>query len=197
MGKHTLRLARAYLQWLETGAADFPDPERETARPADEAARSNPVVIELVKRIVSDLEQLLGSSQIARRLDEWRETYANELQRCESTNTLEEELESLVGKGIRAHNQWVYQHRLRSLQSKLRDGAWSADAREPFEAALRRLQEAQPEDAAFPAEKIEALARTAVSTFCSRIRHDHQDALFLALEELLGLYATRQPVRGL
>ncbi len=60
MGKHTLKLARAYLQWLETGAADFPEPERETPGPADEAARSNPVVIELVKRIVANLEQLAG-----------------------------------------------------------------------------------------------------------------------------------------
>ncbi|MFC1702349.1 hypothetical protein ACFL1J_06385, partial [Pseudomonadota bacterium] len=129
MGKHTLKLARAYLQWLETGAADFPDPERETTGPPDEAARSNPVVTELVKRIVSNLEQLLGSAQISRRLKEWCDTYANELQRCESTNTLEQELESLVSKGIRAKNQWVYQHRLRSLMSKLRDGRWMEDAR--------------------------------------------------------------------
>ncbi|HEY5774894.1 MAG TPA: PEP/pyruvate-binding domain-containing protein, partial [Xanthomonadales bacterium] len=188
MGKHTLKLARAYLQWLQTGAADFPEPEREAVGPADEAARSNPVVIDLVGRIVADLEQLLGSAQIARRLDEWRETYASELQRCESTNTLQEELESLVSKGIRAHNQWVYQHRLRSLLSKLRDGAWTAEAREPFESALRRLQDAQPEEASFATDKIEELARTAVNTFSSRIRHDHQDALFLALDELLGLY---------
>ncbi len=193
MGKHTLKLGRAYLEWLETGVAVFPEPERETTGPADEAARSNPVVIELVRRIVADLEQLLGSAQIASRLDEWRETYAVELQLCESTNTLEAELESLVSKGIRAHNQWVYQHRLRSLQSKLRDGAWTAAAREPFETALQRLQTAQPEDPAFPAEQFEQLARSAVTTFCSRIRHDHQDGLFLALEELLGLYAGGKP----
>ncbi|MGB5494270.1 MAG: hypothetical protein WBM97_07315, partial [Sedimenticolaceae bacterium] len=190
MGKHTLKLARAYLQWLETGEAVFPEPERETIGAADEAVRSNPVVKELVKRIVANLEQLLGSAQISRRLDEWRGTYAAELLRCESTNTLDEDLESLVSKGIRAKNQWVCQHRLRSLMSKLRDGAWTDDAREPFEVALRQLQEARPEDASFQAEKTEKLARDAVNTFCSRIRHDHQDALFLALDELLGLYAS-------
>jgi len=54
------------------------------------------MVSALVKRIVADLEQLLGSSQIASRLAEWRDTYASELVRCESTNSLEEELESLV-----------------------------------------------------------------------------------------------------
>ncbi len=190
MGKHTLKLARAYAQWLETGTADFPEPERETPGPTDETARSNPVVSKLVKRIVSDLEQLLGSAQIARRLDEWREIYASELQRCESTNTLEEELESLVIKGIRAHNQWVYQHRLRSLMSKLRDGVWTADAREPFESALHRLQEEQPEDGSFQTEKVEDLARYAVTTFCSRIRHDHQDALFLSLDDVLDRYTS-------
>ena len=190
MGKHTLKLARAYLHWLETGEADFPEPEREIAGPADEAARSNPVVSDLVKRIISNLEQLLGSAQIARRIDEWRETYANELQRCESTNTLEEELESLVNKGIHANNQWVYQHRLRSLMSKLLDGDWGEEARGSFEAALLQLQKAQPADESFQAEKTEEEARIAVTTFCSRIRHDYQDALFLALDELLGIYGS-------
>jgi len=189
MGKHTLKLSHAYLQWLETGEAVFPDPGRETPGPADEAARSNPQVTELVKRITANLEQLLGSAQISRRIGEWRDTYAGELIRCESTNTLEEELESLVNKGIRARNQWVYQHRLRSLMSKLRDGTWTAGARKPFEVALRQLQEASPEDESFPAGKVEEKACNAVLSFCSRVRHDHQDSLFVALDELLELYA--------
>jgi phosphohistidine swiveling domain-containing protein len=188
MGKHTLKLARAYLQWLQTGAADFPDPEREVPGPADEAARNNENVEELVKRIVLDLEQLLGSSQIARRVAEWRETYANELVRCESTNTLEEELDSLISKGIQAHNQWVYQHRLRSMVSKLRDGAWSDEARKPFEASLKRLQETLPGCVDFPVEQVESEARAAVDAFCLQIRLDHQDALFRELDGLLELY---------
>lgn len=188
MGKNTLSLARAYLQWLETGEADFPDPEREAPGPADIAARSQEQVIELVRRIVTDLEQLLGSSQIAQRLAEWRDTYADELVRCESTNTLEDELESLINKGIRAHNPWVYQHRLRSLASKLRDGAWTIEAKEPFEASLKRLQVSLPEKPDFPAERIEKEARAAVDEFCKRIRYDHQGALFEALDELLDLY---------
>jgi len=188
MGKHTLKLATAYLQWLQTGEADFPDPEREIPGPADQAARSQPEVSDLVKRIVSDLEQLLGSSQIASRVAEWREAYANELVLCESTNTLEDELESLVTKGIQAHNPWVYQHRLRSLISKLRDGDWTAQAQEPFEADLKTLQETLPDGENFSAEKTESNARTAVDAFCKRIRHDHQDTLFSALDELLDLY---------
>jgi len=188
MGKHTLRLAHAYLQWLQTGEADFPDPEREVPGPADEAARSQEGVPALVKRIVSNLEQLLGSAQIARRLDEWRDSYTNELVRCESTNTLEEELESLVSKGIQANNQWVYQHRLRSLASKLRDGNWTTQAAEPFAASLAILQESLPGSEGFNAEKTEKEARAAVDKFHTQIIHDHQDKLFMALDGLLDLY---------
>jgi len=188
MGKHTLSLARAYLQWLQTGKADFPDPAREVPTAADESARSNSNVLDLVQRIVSDLERLLGSSQIAQRLSEWRLAYSEELLRCESTNTLEEELESLVLNGIQARNRWVYQHRLRSFASKLRDGAWSVEASGPFEKSLKILQEALPDDADFPAQEIEDDARTAVNNFCRRLRHDHQDALFAALVELLACY---------
>ncbi len=188
MGKHTLKLTRAYRQWLETGEAAFPDPDREVPGPADEAARSHNNVQQLVKRIVSDLEQLLGSSQIAKRIGEWRDTYAQELVRCESTNSLEEELESLISKGIHANNRWVYQHRLRSLYSKLRDGTWSADARGPFEASLKNLQESLPDDTDFPAAQIEQDARTAVTAFCTRIRQDHQEGLFTALDALLECY---------
>jgi enolase len=188
MGKHTLRLARAYLQWLQTGEAEFPDPEREAPGAADLAVRSQENVTKLVTRIVSNLEQLLGSSQIASRMAEWRDTYAYELVRCESNNTLEEELESLIDKGIRAHNPWVYQHRLRSMVSKLRDGSWSIQAHEPFEASLKRLQNSLPEDPDFHAEKTEEKSRIAVNEFCKHIRFNHQDTLFDALDELLALY---------
>jgi len=188
MGKHTLKLARAYLQWLQTGEADFPDPGREIPGPADEAAQSRKDIHELVERIASNLEQLLGSSQIAKRVAEWRDTYAGELLRCESTNTLEEELESLVLNGIQARNRWVYQHRLRSFASKLRDGDWAPEARQAFEASLKAFQEVMPDDAGFPADTIENDVRAAVNEFCTRIRQDHQDPLFATLDELIECY---------
>ncbi len=188
LGKHTLSLARAYLQWLQTGQADFPDPSREVPGAADEAARSDSDVLDRVERIVSNLEQLLGSSQIAERLGEWRLAYAEELLRCESGNTLEEELESLVANGIQARNRWVYQHRLRSFVSKIRDGDWTLEASGPFEKSLKHLQEELPDDPDFPAQEVENDARSAVEAFCERLRHDHQDALFSALDELLTCY---------
>ncbi len=188
MGKHTLMLARAYQQWLITHVADFPDPEREIPCPADEAVRSDDKVSQLVNRIVSNLEQLLGSSQITNRLTEWRNTYADELLRCGSTNTMEVELESLIEKGIRAENPWVYQHRLRSLAAKLRDGNWTSGAGDPFDARLQILQASLPGTEGFSAKAIEQQSRQAVSEFCDHIRSDHQDALFKALDELINLY---------
>ena len=188
MGKHTLKLARAYLSWLQTGELDFPDPGREIPGPADDAVRSNKEVANLVRRIVSNLEQLLGSSQIAKRLAEWRFSYASELVRCESSNSLEEELESLVNKGIHEHNPLVYQHRLRSLASKLRDGSWTPEASEPFDTSLKILQDSLPDGPEFSAEKTENDARTAVNVFSRRIRYDHHDALFAALDGLLQFY---------
>ncbi len=193
MGKHTLKLASAYLQWLKTGTAVFPDPDREIPGSSDESARSNNEVLELVQRIVSNLEQLLGSSQITKRITEWCDAYAKELIRCESSNTLDEELESLVSKGIHARNQWVYQHRLRSLASKLRDGNWSVDASKPLAESLAELQTTLPDSVDFEADDAEKKARTAVNNFCVAIRHDHQDALFSALEDLLELYQGEQP----
>ncbi|MCP4045997.1 MAG: hypothetical protein GY732_08425, partial [Gammaproteobacteria bacterium] len=192
MGKHTLKLARAYQQWLKTHVADFPDPQREAPCPADEAARSDGKVSQLVDRIVSNLEQLLGSSQITNRLTEWRETYAVELLRCGSTNSMEEELESLIEKGIRAENPWVYQHRLRSLAGKLRDGDWTTGARDPFKARLQILQGSLPGAEGFSAGAIEQQSREAVSEFCDHICSDHQDALFKVLDGLISLYQSEE-----
>ncbi|MBT8047447.1 MAG: hypothetical protein KJO92_03480, partial [Gammaproteobacteria bacterium] len=193
MGKQTLKLARAYRQWLQTGAAEFPDPDRETPTDVDQAARSNPVVLELVARIVSDLEQLLGTSQMATRMEEWRDTYARELALCESGNTLQEELDSLVTNGVRAGNRWVIQHRLRSLANKAHGGAWAAEARDSFRASLDQLQQSLPGDDGFLPERAEGAAREAVEHFEQRIRHDHQDRLFYELDVLLKCYEGDRP----
>ena len=188
LGSQTLTLSRAYLQWLQTGNAVFPDPERERPAAADAAARNDPAVLQLAARIVGDLEQLLGSSQLAARIGEWRRIYADELLRCESGNTLDEELESLVANGIHAGNRWVYQHRLRGLVSRAHGGAWAGPLRAEFEAALASLQLPLPGEPGFQPKAAERQARDAVGAFSRGLRRDHQDALFGALDELLQRY---------
>jgi enolase len=188
MGKQTLKLAQTYLGWLQTGQAVFPDPQREIPTAADEAARSDEEALQLVGRIVANLEQLLGTSRVATRIEEWCESYAGDLLRCESTNSLYEELESLVVNGIQANNRWVYQHRLRSLASKARDGRWAADARLCFEEGLRELSRTLPGEAEFNATEAEQKVREVVEDFGARIRLDHQDALFTELRELVSCY---------
>jgi len=188
LGKRTLALAESYLDWLESGTARFPDPRREVPGEADSAVRSNPAVLELVRRITRNLRRLLGSAQLATRIDEWRAAYNRELLGCESTNSISQELESLVEQGIAGRNRWVYLHRLRSLASKARGGNWAADVREPFERCLNKLQTSLPDSEGFPAAEAEQILRLAVNEFVTRILHDHQDALFEELDTLLDCY---------
>jgi enolase len=188
MGKQTLALAQAYLDWLRDRQAAFPNPDREVPTAADEAARADSASVELVNRIVTNLEQLLGTSRVATRIAEWRESYSVELLRCESTNTLDEELASLVGKGIRDNNRWVYQHRLRCFARKARGGEWAADARRSFEEALQALSAVLPGEEGFEPDAAERAARGAVEQFAGRLKQDHQDRLFRALDDLVDCY---------
>jgi phosphohistidine swiveling domain-containing protein len=188
LGKRTLKLARAYLQWLETGEAEFPDPARERPGPQDQAAREDPGVRALTGRIVDNLQHLMGSAQISERITEWRQEYADELVRCDSSGTMAEELEALVENGIHAANRWIYQHRLRNLVSKAKSGRWPPGARESFEASLERLQNKLPGADGFDPGQTESAVREAVSRFTAHIRSAHQDALFGSLDELLKLY---------
>ena len=190
MGRQTLDLARAYLRWLQTGDASFPDPALEIPGEADRLARTRPEVIDLVSRIVGHLEQLLGSAQIAERVNEWRLAYTEELLRCESGNSLTEELDSLVSNGIQAGNRWVYRHRLRGLSSKARSASWSDAARAPFERQLRSMESPEPGDDSFDPRMAEKQIRKVVKSFVRQISADHQDPVFSELDDLLTSYRT-------
>jgi len=191
LGQRTLKLARAYLRWLETGSAEFPDPANERPGAQDEAARKDEATLALVSRIVVNLEHLMGSTQVAERISEWRREYSADLLRCESTSTLEEELEALVANGIRARNRWVYQHRLRSFARKARDGPWPEEARRAFEDSLASLQKMMPDAEGFDADTAEETARDAVGAFIGQLRAAHQDRLFQALDDLLDQYGNQ------
>ena len=196
LGSYTLALTKAYLDWLNGGPAEFPDPEREVPAEADQKARSSNVVRKLVERIVRNLEQLLGNAQIVSRVEEWRKAYTAELMSCKSGNSLDEELESLVTNGIGADNRWVYQHRLRSLEEKSSEGAWDGDVGKVFRQRLQQLNQNLPGDEGFQADESEKRAREAVSLFADGLRRRHQDALFAALDSLIEQYQHDAPVRA-
>jgi enolase/phosphohistidine swiveling domain-containing protein len=183
VGQRTLRLARAYLHYLETGdGSELPESERSNLSSADEQARQQTTPAAMVRNIVTTLEVLLGTSQIVTRLQEWREAYGDALVRCPSDRSLSEELEALVTGGIARSNRWVFYHHLRSLASKAEQGGWSAAAREPFRSRLAELGALKPDAEGFDAPAAEESARMCVETFVSRIHAEHRDDLFRSLD---------------
>ncbi len=187
LGWRTLDLARAYLQWLQTGEAGFPDPEHMVPAAADLEAREQPVVIELTERIVAVLQQLLGGAQLAQRLDEWRKGYAGDLQRCDSGRTLEEEVGLLQTDEGGVDNPWAWQQRLRVI-SRLVDGkSWQGEAKTAFCEMIAELQDTLTEKREMdPASAVRSL-QDAAGVFLAETRSLHQDPLFAGLDTLLGL----------
>jgi enolase len=189
VGQRTLRLARAYLHYLETGdGSELPEYERSNLGSADDHARQQATPVAMVRNIVETLEKLLGTSQIVTRLQEWREAYGDALLRCPSDRSLAEELEALVTGGIARGNRWVYYHHLRSLVSKAEQGAWSAAAREPFRIRLAELGALKPDAEDFDGPAAEKRARVCVETFEARIQADHRDDLFRSLDAAVATF---------
>jgi hypothetical protein len=188
LGKTTLDLARCYHEYLESGEARrLPEPLRGRLSPADEQARAHPAARATARRIVEALDKLLGGSQIVTRLEDWRESYGDALQRCESGNSLRAEAEALITGGIRGGNRWIYYHHLRALLRKADDGDWG-EAATPFRAALHRLQVERPDYEAFDARRTEDNLHAAVEAFARRIAADHQQPIFATLGRAIELY---------
>jgi phosphohistidine swiveling domain-containing protein len=183
LGQRTLHLAETYLDFLDKGES------RELARlgfaspsEADLEARKREEPRKIVARVVEDLGRLLGTSETVARIQEWQESYAENLLQCQFGTPIEVELETLITKGINARNRWVYYHHLRTLLQKAEDFSRPKLVTDLFKNRLDALQELRPDDPSFDAEEAERLAREAVEAFVSRIRATYQDELF----EMLG-----------
>jgi enolase len=185
LGKRTLLIARAYHAYLASGATEtliglgLGAPGR-----ADVAARSRPGLVELLQRVVDDLERLLGAAEIMTRIEEWKEGYVDALMRCDFGSSIESELERILAEGIRGKNRWVYYHHLRILAVKA-DGfsypaAIGADLLARIEAALTRKPDVDGFDAAGTAREL----TDGVAAFVRRLRQEYQDPVFAALEEV-------------
>ncbi len=186
LGQRTLQLAQAYLDFLESGEfgglarLGFTSPAE-----ADVAASGREEARRIVARVVEDLGRLLGTSETVARIREWQDSYADILTRSQFGNPIEVELETLVEKGIKARNRWVYSHHLRMLTQKVEDFSHPRDATDAFKACLDELNELRPDNPDFDIEGAELRARQGVEDFVSRIRDAYQDDLFTMLEGVL------------
>jgi len=186
LGRRTLLLAQAYLDYLDDGNAEelarlgFGSPAE-----ADIEARKRENPRRIVERVVEDLGRLLGTSETVARIEEWQESYAENLLQCEFGSPIQDELETLITKGIRARNRWAYYHHLRILMQMAEDFSRPEDVTTAFKSCLETLQELRPDDAEFDADRTEQTVREGVEAFVSGIEGAYQEELFGMLQSVL------------
>ena len=186
LGQRTLLLAQAYLDFLELGdTATLARLGFATPGEADLEARTREEPHKVVARVVEDLGRLLGTSETVARIREWQQSYTENLFQCQFGNSIEAELETLINKGIRARNRWMYSHHVRILVQKVEDFSRPTDLTAPFKECLDALQDLRPDEPTFATERVEETAREAVATFVNGIRAAYQDELFGMLESVL------------
>ncbi|MBW2523257.1 MAG: hypothetical protein JRI23_03740 [Deltaproteobacteria bacterium] len=189
LGDKTLRIAKAYLEYLETGATTSLEAEGfGGVAPADEQARSQEVPREILRRVVFDLERLLGTAEVVTRIDDWRETYGEALLACQFGSRIQDEVETVASDAIAAKNRWVYSHHLRILKDKAASFAGDERIGSELASTLAELEKRLPDDAAFDGEAAEHRLRSAVESFLADLRKAHQDQLFASLDELLDSF---------
>ena len=189
LGKRTLLIAQAYHSYLATGATEalvslgLGAPAR-----ADVAARSRRELVEILQRVVDDLERLLGAAEIITRIEEWKEAYVDALMRCDFGSSIEAELERILGEGIRGRNRWVYYHHLRILAEKADGFSYpagvGADLHTRIDAALTRKPDVDGFDDVGTAREL----TEAVDSFVRRLREEYQEPVFAAVEEAIAAF---------
>lgn len=186
LGKRTLQIALAYREFLQTGDSaglanlGFGEPSK-----ADHDARGKSEPLEILERVVDDLQRLLGTSQIVTRIEEWQESYAEVLTRCEFGSSIEQELETIVEKGLIEKNRWVYYHHLRILEGKTQSFWWPEGLGGELRTRIAEAAQQKPDEAGFDRASTERALREGVEAFVREIRAAHQDELFHALAQTL------------
>ncbi len=189
LGKRTLQIAEAYLAYLkngETGALEalgFAAPSK-----ADVDARKQPENTVILERVIEDLQRLLGTSQIVTRIEEWKETYAEVLLRCEFGKSIEDELATIVSDGIGERNRWVYLHHLRILRDKVDSFRQPADMGSELRAQLDEAVKEKPDAKSFDPGPVTRALEQSVRGFVAELRHAHEEPLFEALGSVIESY---------
>jgi enolase len=192
MGRHTLKLAQAYLRYLETGGKDeLAEMGYEELSPADEMARMAEHPKRLVGRIIDDLQELMGSSEAVARIREWQNEYAATLVRCEFGKSLPEEMEAVV-EGMREGNRWVYSHHLRLIKNRILEFAEHLPGAGAIVRRLEGLLELKPDDVLFEADKAEEELKNCTERFLADVRQAYQTRLFDELKNILKFHEDRE-----
>ncbi|MEZ4225704.1 MAG: PEP/pyruvate-binding domain-containing protein [Polyangiaceae bacterium] len=193
LGKRSLHIAIAYREFLDSGdtkglaALGFGAPSQ-----ADLDARGKEAPREILRRVEEDLGRLLGASQIVTRVEEWKESYADALLRCDLGTSVEEELTAIVDKGLREKNRWVYYHHLRILGAKAQSFWWPQEFGKELSESVELASRQKPDAEGFDAADTEQALRDAVAEFVRELRAHHQDELFGLLSEVIASYQDEQ-----
>jgi enolase/phosphohistidine swiveling domain-containing protein len=192
MGRHTLKLAQAYLNYLETGEKDeLAEIGYEEISSADEKARMAEQPKRIVGRIIEDLQALMGSSEAIARIREWQTEYEATLVRCEFGKSLTEEVTAVV-EGMREGNRWVYSHHLRLIKNRILEFADNLPGANSVVRRLEGLLELKPDDVLFGMEQAEEELKNCVDRFLADVRQAYQKNLFNRLRNILNSYEARE-----
>jgi hypothetical protein len=185
MGRRTLQLVQAYLEYLESGNREaLTQLGYGELSPADEKARQRTGAKEIVTRIQNDLEELLGHADVISRIRDWQTTYAETLLRCETDKSLWEEVDRIVAGSIEEHNRWTFYHHLRIIRNRISQFRLQGAQRESAERRVEKLLTLKPDAPDFDARNAESELRRCVDDFVEAVQSAYQDDLFRRLGEL-------------
>ncbi len=192
MGRHTLKLATAYLSYLTSGEKeDLEEVGAPEITPADEKARKLERPKQSVERIIKDLEQLLGSSETIGRLREWQNEYDSTLIRCEFGKSLIDEKNAVVD-GMKDRNRWVYYHHLRIIKSRILDFLDNMPLAKDIVQEMDCLLSLKPDDPSFDGERAEKELRSCIDRFIKDVRMAYQTGMFNDLDDIFAAYDSNE-----
>jgi len=188
MGRHTLKIASAYLTYLKTGEKEaLEEVGAPELSPADEKARKLDRPKQSVESIIQNLEQLLGSSETIGRIREWQTEYDSTLIRCEFGKSLITEMNAVVD-GMKDRNRWVYYHHLRIIKSRIMDFTNHMPSAKDSVQGLDYLLGLKPDDPSFDAERVEEELQRCVDQFIKDARMAYQTGIFSELDDVFAAY---------
>ncbi len=192
MGRHTMKLAQAYFKYLSAGDKNGLEEMgfAEIAQ-ADKNARKAERPRQILERIITDLQKLMGSTETIERIREWQTEYASTLVRCEFGKSCGEELIAAV-EGMREGNRWITYHHLRIIRGRIIDFRKHLPTVDSLVRRLDVLLDLKPDDFLLGGERAERELRNCVERFVSDVRQSYQTGLFDELESILKAYESSE-----